>query len=144
LDGIANRMALPASPTMYTWLSLHHNYPRAVAAAAHLAGQWPVVRRVAAGPGSCQRIGDTLGRVGNATEDVVVPAVGVVICDDDRGARPVRGLLQGGDLLDQELLLVDRVGVEGVSVMVGGSLDEALTAGSRFGLSWPAAMPPTI
>jgi hypothetical protein len=40
-------------------------------------------------------------------DDVVVPAVGVVVGDDDRGDLPLGRLLQLVDLLDQEVLLVD-------------------------------------
>ena len=50
---------------------------------------------------------------------MVVPAVGVVVGDDDRGVLPIGQLLQGVDRLDEELLLVERVGVAGVTVLVG-------------------------
>ena len=56
---------------------------------------------------------------------MVVPAVRVVVGDDDRGALPLLGLLQRVDLLDQEVLLVDRVGVAGVAVLVLTGLEEA-------------------
>ena len=51
------------------------------------------------------------GRVGDAAVGVVVPAVGVVPHQDDRGVRPVRRLLERVDLAHHELLLVCRVGV---------------------------------
>jgi hypothetical protein len=73
---------------------------------------------------------------------VVVPAVGVVIGDDDRRARPVRGLLQRVDLVDDELLLVDRVGVGGVAVLVAGRLEEA-DCREQVRAELSAAMPDT-
>src|SRR6185437_12379990 len=56
---------------------------------------------------------------------VVVPAVGVVVGDHDRGGLPERGLLDLVDGADQEVLLVDRVGVPGVRVLVLGRLEVA-------------------
>src|SRR6516162_3712155 len=96
--------------------------PRAVAATAVLAGQRGAG---AAHAGAGQRVGDRGGRVGDPGERVVVPAVGVVVGDDHRGALPVRGLLQRVDRLHDELLRVERVGVEGVLVLEAGGLQEA-------------------
>ena len=56
---------------------------------------------------------------------MVVPAVGVVVGDDDGGAGPEGRLLDGVDHVDDEGLLVERVGVAGVAVLVAGGLQEA-------------------
>src|SRR5205823_3224259 len=73
--------------------------------------------------------GGVVGRVVRAVDDlrrdVVVPAVGVVVGDDDRGRRPELGLLQLVDLLREEGLLVQRVGVARVTVLVLARLEVA-------------------
>ena len=56
---------------------------------------------------------------------VVVPAVGVVIGDDDRGGLPVPGLLDLVDRVDDEVLLVDRIRVARVGVLVRSRLEVA-------------------
>ena len=56
---------------------------------------------------------------------MVVPAIGVVVGDDHRGVLPVRLLLQEVDDVDDEGLLVQRIGVAGVAVLVAGRLEEA-------------------
>src|SRR6266568_2922666 len=56
---------------------------------------------------------------------VVVPAVGVVVGDHDRGGPPELGLLDLVDRVHQEVLLVQRVGVAGVAVLVLRRLQEA-------------------
>ena len=78
----------------------------------------------------------------DAAVHVVVPAVGVVVGDDDRGVRPVRCALEGVDLLDDELLLVEGVGVGGVPVLVTGGLQEA-DGRKGSGDTYPWAMAPT-
>ena len=55
---------------------------------------------------------------------MVVPAVRVVVGDDDRRARPGRRLLDRVDLVDEARLLVDRVRVAGVAVLVLAGLQE--------------------
>ena len=56
---------------------------------------------------------------------MVVPAVGVVVGDDDGGGFPVPAVLQPVDGVDQEPLLVQRRGVAGMSVLVRRGLEEA-------------------
>ena len=75
-----------------------------------------------AGPG--EGVASRVGRVGHTGVRVVVPAVGVVIGDDDRGVLPVRGLLQRVDLVGDPVLLVERVGVGGVPVRPARRLEE--------------------
>ena len=96
---------------------------RAVAAAALLVDE--VGRPVPHVLGAGQDVGRGLRRVGHPAVHVVVPAVRVVVGDDDRGARPGRQLLERVDLVDDEVLLVDRVGVGRVAVLVAGRLQEA-------------------
>ena len=64
-------------------------------------------------------------RVGDRRKDVVVPTVRVVVRDDDRGVAPVFRLLDGVDFVDEEVLLVDRVGVTRMAVLVLAGLEEA-------------------
>ena len=56
---------------------------------------------------------------------MIVPAVGVIVGDDDGGAGPEGRLLDCVDGVDDEGLLIERIGVRGVSVLVAGSLQEA-------------------
>jgi hypothetical protein len=57
---------------------------------------------------------------------VIVPAVGIVIGDHDHRMRPiVAALLQKVDHLNDEGLLVERIGVAGVAVLIGRSLQKA-------------------
>jgi len=53
---------------------------------------------------------------------MVVPAIGVVIGDDDGGLAPFRLLLEEVDQFDIAGLLVERIGIAGVTVLVGGIL----------------------
>src|SRR6185503_6948872 len=55
---------------------------------------------------------------------VVVPAVGVVIGDDDRGVLPLRKLLQVVDGVDDKPLLVNGIGIGCVAILVAGGLQE--------------------
>ena len=55
---------------------------------------------------------------------MVVPAVGVVVGDDDGGLGQ-SAPLERVDLVDDELLLVDRVRVRRVPVLVAGRLEVA-------------------
>ena len=65
------------------------------------------------------------GLVDDRTHLVVVPAVRVVVGDDHSGIRPVLLLLQEIDNVDDERLLVERIGVAGVAVLVARRLEEA-------------------
>src|SRR5918911_3696482 len=56
---------------------------------------------------------------------MVVPAAGVVLGDDDGCILPARKLLEAVDRIDQEVLLVERVGVACVPVLIGRGLEEA-------------------
>ena len=56
---------------------------------------------------------------------VIVPAIRVVIEDDDGGRFPVRALFDLVDRVGDEFLLVERVGVAGVAVLIGRRLEEA-------------------
>jgi hypothetical protein len=62
-------------------------------------------------------------RVGRRREGMVVPAVGVVVGDDDGGVVPIRLDLDEVDQLDDAGLLVERIGIAGMAVLVGGQLD---------------------
>ena len=68
---------------------------------------------------------------------MIVPAVGVIVGDDDGGAGPEGGFLDGVDRVDDKGLLVERVGVGGVSILIAGSLQEAnrrhVSGGERIG-----------
>ncbi len=56
---------------------------------------------------------------------MVVPAVGVIVGDDDGGAGPEGRGFDGVDLVDDEGLLVERIGVAGVSILISRGLEEA-------------------
>ena len=56
---------------------------------------------------------------------VIVPAVGVIVGDDDDGAGPERGLFDGVDCVDDEGLLVEGIGVARVTVLVSRGLEKA-------------------
>ena len=56
---------------------------------------------------------------------MVIPAVRVVIQNHHRGGRPVLGLRQEVDGVDDERLLIQRIGVARVPVFNGPRLDEA-------------------
>jgi len=56
---------------------------------------------------------------------VVVPAVGIVIGDNDRRAPPLREVLQAVDCVDQENLFVLRVGDLRVALLLPRGLQEA-------------------
>ena len=68
---------------------------------------------------------------------MIVPAVGVVVGDDDGGAGPERRLLDGVDDVDDEGLLIERIGVASVSVLIARGLQEAdgghVAGGKRIG-----------
>src|SRR5207248_135357 len=56
--------------------------------------------------------------------DMVVPTVGVVVCNDYRGVTPFWLRLKKVDDVNQELLLIERVRVARVSVAVSRSFQE--------------------
>src|SRR5580700_957782 len=94
------------------WRDDQQRQPRAVAAAVGEAAQRECRRGAHGG------VGRGVGAVHDRGGLVVVPAVGVVVGDHDRRRPPERGLLDLVDGVDQEVLLVDRVGVAGVPVLV--------------------------
>src|SRR4029077_8317298 len=63
-----------------------------------------------------QRVVGDLRLVDERIHHVVVPAIGIVVGDDDRGVFPQRARLQGIDGAHHELLLVERIGVARVSI----------------------------
>ena len=56
---------------------------------------------------------------------MVVPAVRIVIHDYYRGAVPSGERLQEVDRLDEECLLVERIGISGMPVLVSRGFEEA-------------------
>ena len=64
-------------------------------------------------------------RIDDGRHLVVVPAVGIVIGDDHRRVRPFGALLQRIDDAHDESLLVDGVGIAGMSILIGRRLEEA-------------------
>ena len=56
---------------------------------------------------------------------MIVPAIGVVVRDDHRHVFPLRQTLQTVERLDEELLLRERIGVRGVSILIARRLEEA-------------------
>src|SRR6185437_1359477 len=97
----------------------HHRQPLAVTAADRVAAQLHRRR------GADRRVERGVGAVHDLRRLVVVPAVGVVVGDHDRGGLPERRLLDLVDGVHQERLLIQRVGVAGVAVLVPGCLEEA-------------------
>src|SRR5579872_4826977 len=55
---------------------------------------------------------------------MVVPAVRIVICDHDCSRGPEFGLLEGVDGIDDKGLLVEWIGIAGVTVLIAGRLEE--------------------
>jgi len=55
---------------------------------------------------------------------MVIPAIGVVIGDDDRCRRPLGALHHRIDDLHDEALLIDWIGVAGMAIFVSGRLEE--------------------
>ena len=56
---------------------------------------------------------------------MVVPSVGVVPCDEDGSALPIRSLLKPVDCVDEERLLIQRVGIAWVAVLIPSGLQDA-------------------
>ena len=103
------------------------------AAAPLLVTQWRRrlrVRSALAGAGSAddgvrQVVRGGQRRIGDAAEGVVIPAVGVVPREDHGGVGPVGGALERVDLARDELLLVGRVRIGGVTGLIGRGFQEA-------------------
>src|SRR6185312_1394844 len=96
----------------------HERQPLAVAAAVVVGAE--VHRGCGADRGVLRRV---VRAVDDGRGNVVVPAVRVVVGDDDRGRVPVLGVLDRVDLVDDERLLVEWVGVAGVAVLVRRCLE---------------------
>src|SRR5215475_11288933 len=54
---------------------------------------------------------------------MVVPAVGIVPCDNNCSVSPLRSLHEGIDYVHDENLFVDGVGVPGVAILIGAGLE---------------------
>ena len=63
------------------------------------------------------------GLIDHWSEDVIVPAVGVVVGDDDRGVFPVLAVGDGVDHTDVEDLFVNGIGVAGMAVLISGGFE---------------------
>ena len=98
--------------------------PRAVAAAALRmsgAGATPGSAALArsAGARAGERVGGWCGLIHDRPHLVVVPAVGIVIGDHHGGRCPVAGCCCRKLITcDDELLLVERIGVAGMAVLI--------------------------
>src|SRR5579862_5556571 len=55
---------------------------------------------------------------------MIVPSVGIVVCDHDRSRIPELGLLDSVDGRNDESLLVERIGISGVTILIAGRLEE--------------------
>ncbi len=86
-------------------------------------GRAPVSSPALAGTGEGIHGGG--GLVHDRTHLVVIPAVRVVVGDDHSGTRPVLLLLQKIDNIDDERLLVQRIGVAGVAILVARRLEDS-------------------
>src|ERR1043165_7617034 len=56
---------------------------------------------------------------------MVIPAIGVVIGNDDGGMLPFRPLFEEINHLDDPFLLIERTGIAGMSILIAGGLDVA-------------------
>ena len=56
---------------------------------------------------------------------MIVPAVGVIVHNDDRGAAPAGLQFEEVDGIDDKGLLIQRIGVPGMAVLIGWRLQEA-------------------
>ncbi len=74
--------------------------------------------------GADSRVGSAVGAVDDVGQ-VVVPAVGVIVGDDDGGRGPEARFLDGVDGVDDEGLFVERIGVTGVRHPGSGGFEEA-------------------
>ena len=57
--------------------------------------------------------------------DVVIPAVGIIVGNENHRVAPLRRLLNRIDYVHQECLLIERVRVAGVAVAIGCRLEVA-------------------
>src|SRR5262249_37495705 len=80
---------------------------------------------IAASSGRGKHVGYAGGLVQNRSHLVIVPAVRIIVHDDDGRAAPIVGLLDCVDGCYDELLLIERVRVAGVAVLVGRGFQEA-------------------
>ena len=71
------------------------------------------------------------------SENVIVPAVGVVVGDDDRGVFPVLAIGDGVDHTDVEDLLVNGIGISGMAVLIRGGLQVGDSRKAAFAESQP-------
>ena len=79
---------------------------------------------VAALPCSVELIECSGGAVDDGASQMVVPAVRVVVGDDDSGVPPLRCLLDSVEDVDDESLLIERAGVSTVTVLVAGGFED--------------------
>src|SRR5271170_4345721 len=88
------------------------------------AGQCGGTAAGAAGADRRERVRGGCRLVDDGAHLVVVPAVGVVIGNNDGGALPFRRLLQEVDHVDDKGLFVRGIGVAGVAVLISWGLQE--------------------
>ncbi len=55
---------------------------------------------------------------------MVIPAVGIVVQDHDSRAVPIIGLFEGVDHIDDECLLIHRVGITSMAILKADCLKE--------------------
>src|SRR5262245_14723018 len=75
-------------------------------------------------PASAQKVERCVRLIDDGRHHVVVPAVRVVKGDDHRHVAPLRELLELVQDVNQEDLLVERVGVTRVSILIGWCLEK--------------------
>ena len=56
---------------------------------------------------------------------MVIPAVRIVVHDHDRRVLPIRRILKEVDDVHDELLLIERIGITGVTVLIACGFQEA-------------------
>src|SRR5207248_3066002 len=79
---------------------------------------------IAASSGPSQCICASVRGVNDRSNLMIVPTIGVVIEDHDCCAAPGRLPLKEIDQIHDEGLFVQRIGITGVAVLVGGCLNE--------------------
>src|SRR5262245_43497545 len=117
---------IPASPGR----DHHERLARAIAATALGMKSGRVdagksKRAVAAKARGGKSIGSSGGLIEHGTHLMVIPSIGIVVQDHDRGIVPVPGTLEEVDGVDDERLLIQRVGITCVAVLKTGRLEEA-------------------
>src|SRR5258706_8492168 len=83
------------------------------------------IRGVTAQTSAAQCILRAMRLIENRSDLMVVPSIGIVVHDSDRGAAPLGPGLQEVDYVDQESLLIQRIGITGMPVLVSRGLEEA-------------------